>query len=91
MAGKRQMAACRFRPSDLPLLHRFLVAGPQSIDDFALRSVRRFDAQRLAVFTNDRDFLRPEPLFGQRAQRCHDMDMRITVLVVINPIDDHSS
>ncbi|PII38242.1 hypothetical protein T190_23320 [Sinorhizobium meliloti CCBAU 01290] len=66
VAGKRQMPIGGFRPGDLPGLDRFLVTGPELVDDLAVRPVRRDDTQRLAVFAQDRNLLRPEPLLGQR-------------------------
>ncbi len=90
MAGKRQMPVGGFRPGDLPGLDRFLVAGPELVDDLAVRPVRRDDTQRLAVFAQDRNLLRPEPLLRQRTQRGHQMDVRIAVLVVIDPVGDHA-
>ncbi len=90
MAGKRQMPICRIRPGDLPALHGFLVAGPEPVDDLALRSVRGDDPQRLAVGAKHRHFLRPETLFRQRSKRGHHVDVWIALPVMINPVGDHA-
>ncbi|AFL55134.1 hypothetical protein USDA257_p04190 (plasmid) [Sinorhizobium fredii USDA 257] len=90
MPGKRKMPIGGFRPGDLPCLHGFLIAGPELVDDLSVRPVRRDDTQRLAVFAKHRHLLRPEPLLRQGPERRHQMDMRIAVLVVIDPVRDHA-
>ncbi len=90
MTGKRQMPVGGFGPTNLPALHRLLVAGPDLVDDLTVRPIRRNDAERLAVRAKHRHLFLPESFLRQRPQRRHQVDMRIAVLVVIDPVRDHS-
>ena len=66
----------------LPLLEELgLLARPEAILDLS-----GFGADHLAVRSDHGDLLAPETAFGERAQRGHQMHMRIARIVVIDPV-----
>ncbi len=89
-ASKRQIPAGCLRPGDLPRLHCLPVAGPDCVDDPALRLVPCCHTQWLSVIAGDRHDLETEALRCQGSERCQNMYMRITVPVVIDPVSNHA-
>ena len=81
--GERQMLVLQVEPAVALLQELGLLARPEPIDDLA-----GLVAQDLAILADDGDAFRSEAVLGQRAQRRHQVDVRIARLVVIDPVGD---
>jgi len=79
--SQRQMLVLQIEPGIALLQELGLLAGPQTILDFA-----GLGADRLSVGADGGNLLGAKPRIAQRAQCRHQMNMRIARFVVIDPV-----
>lgn len=82
---ERQMPVLACEPAIAKRVEVVGASSPKLVDDLAGVVTHRF-----AGWCQNRNFLGAKPVFGQRPQGRHQMDVRIAQSIMIHPIGDHA-